>query len=265
MWHLRKHKLRSKIEIRVIDESELRVWAAWGIEREMLSEEPVVANLEDPRAEGMGYRALMHGTPKEDRVQIVETKQYHIRRYLHGVPEGQNEIAKESALPMECNIDLSNGIDFKKGCYVGQELTIRTKHTGVVRKRILPVQLYNTGHSTPPDDAQAQFDPSWEGEVIEGADIKQLDEDGSIKKGRAAGKFIAGIGNIGLALCRLEMMTPMRVSAEGGTYRPGAEFGLQSEESSTKHPVRIKAIVPQWFKERESALWDKGRQKLASS
>jgi folate-binding protein YgfZ len=34
-------------------------------------------------------------------------------------------------------------VDFRKGCYVGQELTIRTYHTGVVRKRIVPVQIYN--------------------------------------------------------------------------------------------------------------------------
>ena len=49
-------------------------------------------------------------------------------------PEGQIEIPKETALPLESNIDIMGGIDFRKGCYVGQELTIRTHHTGVVRE-----------------------------------------------------------------------------------------------------------------------------------
>lgn len=45
------------------------------------------------------------------------------------------------SLPFECNLDLENGVSFDKGCYLGQELTARTWHTGVLRKRMLPVQL----------------------------------------------------------------------------------------------------------------------------
>jgi folate-binding protein YgfZ len=39
-------------------------------------------------------------------------------------------------------LELQHGVDFRKGCYVGQELTARTHHTGVVRKRVVPVLLY---------------------------------------------------------------------------------------------------------------------------
>lgn len=145
---------------------------------------------------------------------------------------------------MECNIDLSQGIDFKKGCYVGQELTIRTKHTGIVRKRILPVELYTTATSAALPE--------------HGADIKQLDESGNVKKGRATGKFVAGIGNVGLAMCRLENMTHMKVSAEGGTWKPGMEFGCETKDGI----VKIKPLLYEWFVLRERDLWDKNRQRL---
>lgn len=260
--HLKRHKLRSKVNINVVEESEMGVWAAWGTSPEQLQSEHLVASLIDPRAAGFGTRCLFEANraPTSMSVQTAELLQYQLRRYLYGIAEGPHEIARESALPMECNIDLNQGIDFKKGCYVGQELTIRTKHTGVVRKRILPVQLYHAD-KTPPSDSLT-FDSEWLTTTLpeSGMDIKQLDDNGSIKKGRAAGKFITSVGNIGLALCRLEMMTSMRVSAEGGSWKPGVEFGM--EWPSEGEVVRVKAVVPQWFRERERDVWDKNRTRV---
>ncbi|CAO2655249.1 Nn.00g103130.m01.CDS01 [Neocucurbitaria sp. VM-36] len=245
--HLKRHKLRSKIQIEDVDaerERCLKVWAAWGSTADTLSNNDSILGFWDPRAPGI-YRCLA----ATDRITAqglkqVTAEEYHVQRYTYGIPEGPNEIIRESALPMECNIDLSQGIDFKKGCYVGQELTIRTKHTGVVRKRILPIQLYSTGASgTLPNP---------------GTDIKQLDENGGIKKGRAAGKFIAGIGNVGLALCRLENMTSMKVSAEGGSWKPGMEFGIETNDGA----VKVKPILHDWFVLRERELWDKKRTRI---
>jgi folate-binding protein YgfZ len=259
--HLKRHKLRSKITIKLVEEGEMSVWSAWGVPPEQLQGERFVASLPDPRGFStgdFGTRCLMQGNeaPSDAPVPVVEEQQYHIRRYMAGIPEGPLEIPRETALPMECNIDLSHGIDFRKGCYVGQELTIRTKHTGVVRKRILPVQLYTSPSSI---DANAKVSvptpPS-------GADIKQLDENGSIKKGRAAGKFITAIGDVGLALCRLEMMTSMRVSAEGGSWKQGLEFGVQMQEDGAGDVVRLRAVVGQRFRERERDVWDKARTRV---
>lgn len=75
-----------------------------------------------------------------------------------------------------------------------------------------------------------------------GADIKRLAGEGGGSK-RSAGKILGSVGNVGLALCRLEMMTDLRVSAEGGSYKEGQEFCVGGDEG-----VRVKAFVPEWLR-----------------
>jgi folate-binding protein YgfZ len=255
--HLKRHKLRSKLTIKDVptEGSEgIRAWAAWGGAHEQVEEWSEIAGLEDPRAPGM-FRYLANadrGTIAKD-AQPVDAKYYHIQRYMHGVPEGPEEIPRENSLPMEANVDLNGGIDFKKGCYVGQELTIRTKHTGVVRKRILPVRL----HSSDPADGRFDFNMSFTPQPPNGTDIKALDETGAVKKGRAVGKIVAAIGNVGLATCRIENMTPMRVSAEGGTYKPGMQFGVDVDGQM----VKVEPVLHDWFVQRKEALWDREAKK----
>ena len=248
--HLKKHKLRSKITIEEVNdkgETGVKVWAAWGSMSESWSHNVVVAKMKDPRAPDMHrYLARADFEHKGEGTETSGAEAYHLQRYRCGIPEGPHEIPRESALPMECNIDLNRGIDFQKGCYVGQELTIRTKHTGIVRKRILPVSLHTlTSTSSSPH-------------LEHGAEIKVLDEMGSIKKGRAAGKFIAGVGNVGLALCRLENMTSMKVSAEGGSWKSGMEFGIESNGEI----IKVKPLLYDWFVLRERDLWDKNRTRI---
>ena len=81
---------------------------------------------------------------------------------MNGVPEGIEDIIPTQSFPMESNLDIMGArechlmparpmrlttklVDFRKGCYVGQELTVRTYHTGILRKRIWPV----VAHATP--------------------------------------------------------------------------------------------------------------------
>ena len=249
--HLKRHKLRSKVAIELVPEEELGVWAAWGQAYVSVNRQAVVADVADPRGDmSTLWRILAKPTSglTGEGAEIQDIQQYHLQRYKQGIAEGPQEIPRESALPMEVNIDLAQGIDFKKGCYVGQELTIRTKHTGVVRKRILPVQL---DFSSNAPASTLSLEP--------GTDIKQLDDKGAMKKGRAAGKFVASIGDVGLALCRLEMMTPMRISAEGGSYKEGMEFGVSGGDDW--HVVKVKPILHQWFEERERQLWAKSKPK----
>jgi len=235
MQYLKRHRLRSKVVIEQIDQA--GVWAAWGDTAGLVRKEQVTSLLQDPRAPGLHrYLLLQHRNSLVEGINAVDPSEYHFQRYLHGIAEGPIEITRESALPMECNLDLSSGIDFKKGCYVGQELTIRTKHTGVVRKRILPVRLQSLSAShiqTP------------------GAVITQLDEAGKPKKGRPCGKIIAGVGDVGLALCRLEMMTSMEIKGEEGRRDLDTQFGVDTVDGV----VKVKAVVHDWFFLRERNIW----------
>jgi folate-binding protein YgfZ len=266
MKHLKRHKLRSKLEIKSVGTEGpdgIHVWAAWGGAHEQVKDWSSIAGMEDPRAPGM-YRYLANADLETiaEGLQSEKSIHYNLQRYMHGVPEGPRDIPREAALPMEVNIDLNGGIDFKKGCYVGQELTIRTKHTGVVRKRILPVLLHRNDASKAgvaeridPRDVDLSFEP----QDPAGVDIKQLDESGAIRKGRAAGKIIGAFGNVGLATCRLENMTPMKVTTEGGTYKEGMQFGIEVDGQV----VRVQPVLYDWFVQRKAALWDREERKKA--
>lgn len=190
------------------------------------------------RGWGDGFCCLGGKKPEED-VEETSEDAYRIRRYLKGVPEGQDELVREAALPQESNIDFMGGIDYRKGCYVGQELTIRTHHTGVVRKRILPVMLYGNDESMP---QTLEYKPSVD------LGVEGIPRETSIgrveKRGRSAGKFLTGVGNIGLGLCRLEIMTDIQIQGEAGGYKEGDEFKLEWGPKGASEMVKVKAFVP---------------------
>ncbi|KAL9100390.1 MAG: hypothetical protein Q9163_004233 [Psora crenata] len=242
--HLKRYKLRARIGVRVLDDGEWRIYSAWG---NVITQEEI--NCRDLRVPpDMGLRIIMPGDTKPEVHFDAEEStgpSYGVHRILLGVPEGQTEIPRETALPQESNIDYMRGIDFRKGCYIGQELTIRTHHTGVVRKRILPVQLYGQDEKPPEtltynQRANVRLPPH-------GLNISRVN-----KKGRSAGKWLGGVGNVGLALCRLEVMTDTALTGEGSQLSPDDEFRIDWESEVDGGPKldRVKAFVPAWHKER---------------
>jgi len=96
--------------------------------------------------------------------------------------EGADEVGVAKSTPLEFNLDYLHGVSFHKGCYLGQELTARTHHTGVIRKRILPLRF----------DKQVEYCDS-------SADINVVSE-----KGKNVGKVKKVSGNVGLGLLRLK-------------------------------------------------------------
>jgi transferase CAF17, mitochondrial len=248
--HIKKHKLRSKFKLRLLDDGELDVWSVWREDDRWTahtqgSSEDGTIGLTDCRAPGMGQRLLLRppsggSAPAGLEVDEAPLSAYIIRRYLRGVPEGQKEIPHDEALPMNYNIDIMGGIDFKKGCYVGQELTIRTHHTGVVRRRVLPVMLY-PHDSQPPE--KLQYDPTLDlGKVPSHEDIRRDD-----KRKRSTGKLITSIGSIGLGMCRLEQMTDLVISGEGSSFSPDDRFLVQGVDGKE---LGVKAFVPDWMRGR---------------
>ncbi|MCJ1462696.1 ccr4 associated factor [Pseudocyphellaria aurata] len=272
--HLRRFKLRAKVTVRVPEEGEYGVWGLWGQEPFARSWPNHQIGCEDTRAPGMGRRLILPGGTRpewenEDDMAAwgpeTSVESYKVRRMLSGVAEGQGEILRETALSLESNMDHMGGIDFRKGCYVGQELTIRTRHTGVVRKRILPVQLYPADSELAPPETLTYTPTGLSSSKI--ADPSSSADHSPLPlpppgtnigrvglKGRSAGKWLGGVGNIGLALCRLETMTDTVLTDGGNNWLPQHEFEAsweeQGEESSggqsNTRVVKIKAFVPGW-------------------
>lgn len=276
--HFKRYKLRAKFDVRLLPPGEVTVWHGWPDQnvdgKDFLQlDQPPMSLLTDPRAPGLGYRMLTMGE-KEPVVDLPRIgagsgnagggggggeedegeAAYRVRRYLFGVPEGQQELLREKALPLEGNLDVMGGVDFRKGCYVGQELTIRTKHRGVVRKRVLPVMLYGGqgGNGGPP--TTLEYQPGLiDGGGVDAADIPTDTSIGRVgKKGRSAGKWLRGVGNIGLALSRLEIMTDVVLPGEtaAASYNPADEFVMETppgEDGTGGAQVKVKAFVPAWL------------------
>lgn len=259
--HIKRYKLRANFAVRLLDPGEVTVWHGWddkgGVT--VAGEEAgphQLLHLRDPRAPGLGHRILTEAgrEPAVDLDKAADEDVYRVRRYLMGVPEGQSELIRENALPLEGNLDVMGGIDFRKGCYVGQELTIRTKHTGVVRKRVLPVMIYGAegGEEQP---RQLEYLPAADGVSMSASTIPTDTSIGRLgKRGRSAGKWLRGVGNVGLALCRLEIMTDVVLPGEpaASPYTPADEFvvaGQAGEDGQDPFKVKIKAFVPEWLRQ----------------
>lgn len=97
----------------------------------------------DPREIHIGARGILpiSEAPSDMFQDFEETpfETYDIFRLNLGLPDGSRDMALERAIPLECGLDDLNAIGWDKGCYLGQELTARTKHRGLVRKRYFPV------------------------------------------------------------------------------------------------------------------------------
>src|SRR5262249_52933089 len=75
----------------------------------------------------------------------AEPRDYEAHRIALGVPRGGLDFIYNDAFPHEADLDQLNGVDFKKGCYVGQEVVSRVEHRGTARKRVVPVTFADFG------------------------------------------------------------------------------------------------------------------------
>jgi folate-binding protein YgfZ len=151
----------------------------------------------DPRLVGLGVRAVV----PHDKVaafsgmdfQPASFEAYDALRLSLGVPDGSRDLPIEKALLLENGFDELNGVDWKKGCYVGQELTARMKYRALTRKRLTPVRI--------------------EGPAPQPGTAVMLDD-------QEAGEMRSTHGALGLALLRLEMIE--QAEKDGRTLTAGA-------------------------------------------
>jgi folate-binding protein YgfZ len=132
------YKLRAKVIIENLSES-LGVMAAWGGN----GGTKYGLCYADPRLPALGLRFMIppHLTTAaaEDlNAELVDVKLYEAHRIVLGVPRGGLDFKYGDAFPHETDMDQLNGVDFAKGCYVGQEVVSRIEHRGTARTRVVP-------------------------------------------------------------------------------------------------------------------------------
>jgi folate-binding protein YgfZ len=135
------YKLRAKVTIENLSDS-LGVLAAWDGD---LAVKPDLT-FADPRSEKLGWRILVPEelAPKVANLigaDLVEGAAYEAHRIACGVPRGGIDFMYGDAFPHETNMDRLRGVDFDKGCYVGQEVVSRMQHRGTARTRIVRLIL----------------------------------------------------------------------------------------------------------------------------
>lgn len=127
---LAAYRLRAKVEIAP---DERAVSAAFGAGGGAGGSE---LSVPDPRLPDLGAR--IYGPARE---AAAAEDAYDAHRLALGVPDPARDCTPDKTYPIEANADLLNGIDFRKGCFVGQETTSRMKRRGQVRNRMAPLAL----------------------------------------------------------------------------------------------------------------------------
>jgi folate-binding protein YgfZ len=147
----------------------------------------------DPRLPTLGARTILPlATARRSLADagIAEAgfEDYDRLRLSLGIPDGSRDLALEKSILLEAGFDELNGVDWEKGCYIGQELTARTKYRGLVKRRLMPVTIHG---STPVAGTVVTAD------------------------GREVGEMRSSRDGLGLALLRIESVREGKTLAAG--------------------------------------------------
>ena len=151
------YRLRAKVEIAA---SELAVSALWGA--------AAAGWIADPRLPALGWRG--YGADAAQGARLVSEADYERHRLALGVP-GAADWGSDSAYPIEADFDLLGGIDFKKGCFVGQETTSRMKRRGTIKSRMAPIVFEG---AAPEAGSELLAGTLRAGEALSGADGRAM-------------------------------------------------------------------------------------------
>ena len=176
---LTMYRLRAKVDFTPLDGAVVALWPA-------AAQAPAAGWMADPRLAGLGYRG--HDLAPPAGAEVVDEAAYHTHRLALGVPDPDHDCPTETTYPIEANFDLLGGIDFQKGCFVGQETTSRMKRRGAIKNRMLPI----TYEGAP---------PAFGAEVLAGE--------------RRAGEVLSGQDGRAMALLRLDRIEDVALSVDG--------------------------------------------------
>jgi hypothetical protein len=196
---LRRYVLRADAKLGV--DQTLHCFALWDGESDLLSPDGTATAqaggilFADPRLPAMGYRLIAPAeTARQWLTDLGATEgsraDWDAHRIPLGIPDGARDIQPDKAILLEHGFDELHGLDWKKGCYMGQELTARTKYRGLTKKRLLPVRLSGAAPA-------------------EGSQVLTPD-------GKDAGTLFSVAGDWGLALLRLDAVKKKAALTSGG-------------------------------------------------
>ena len=166
---LTRFRLRARV---TVEPDRLQVYAGW--------DGPVpdaALAAPDPRLLEAGWRMLASNLPSSDRPVSADADDYDAHRLSLGLPDGSRDMEVDKSVLLEAGFDELSGVSWTKGCYMGQELTARTKYRGLLKRRLVPVS------------ASAELPPPGTPVTRNGAEV------GSLRSRH---------GSIGLALLRID-------------------------------------------------------------
>ena len=140
--HIKRYRLRAKADVEDVSEN-YTVAGIWGgtYEPHGRGKQPIW--YADPRLAEMGYRELVtigsDWALAGEAADSATQEDYHAHRIALGVPEGGKDYPLGDTFPHEALMDQLNGVSFKKGCFIGQEVVSRMEHRGTARKRVVPL------------------------------------------------------------------------------------------------------------------------------
>lgn len=169
----------------------------------------------DPRLPTAGIRCLLPSTDVpaflagHDFGQATRDD-FDRHRLSLGLPDGSRDLIVERSLLLECGFDELNGVNWNKGCYVGQEVTARSKHRGLIRKRLVPARI--TGPLPAP-----------------GTPIRQAE--------RTVGEIRSGVDGLALALLQLDALA---LAQDGG---PDSELWAGESRVAADVPTWVHLVA----------------------
>ncbi len=143
---LKFYKLRAKVTIEDLSAA-LGVMAIW----DGNGESDYGLCYDDPRLAGLGWRIMLPPELATEAANdlgatLVEPEAYDAHRIALGVPRGGNDFSYGDTYPHEADMDQLAGVDFEKGCYIGQEVVSRVEHRNSARNRVVPISF---AHAAP--------------------------------------------------------------------------------------------------------------------
>ncbi len=200
MKKLGLYKLRADISLNISDKQVHAIWQEDGFPCP-----PMAGFYEDPRHEGLGLRGFFDNPP-ETGLPEKSLHNWHTNRLRLGIAEGASDMPPGTVFPLEYGLAQMQAIDFKKGCFIGQEVTSRTHRKGKLRKKLHALAL-------------AEADGQHGDKLMVGA----------ADDARIGGELVARIGQTGLALIREDAIEETLMLNGNAVTLNGSVFDVETE------------------------------------